>query len=100
MIKQGDNVLVHCRGGLGRSGTIAALLLIEFGLPNGLAVAQVRIARPGAIDIAEQEEYVRRYVALSTKLAIYRLSELLAEAGRSKSIDLFLELTVGSSMSR
>jgi ADP-ribosyl-[dinitrogen reductase] hydrolase len=64
MIKQGDNVLVHCRGGLGRSGTIAALLLIEFGLPNGLAIAQVRIARPGAIDIAEQEEYVRRYVAL------------------------------------
>jgi hypothetical protein len=40
------------------------LLLIEFGLPNGLAIAQVRIARPGAIDIAEQEEYVRRYVAL------------------------------------
>jgi len=45
MIRQGDNVLVHCRGGLGRSGTIAALLLIEFGLPNGLAIAQVRIAR-------------------------------------------------------
>ena len=64
MIKQGDNVLVHCRGGLGRSGTIAALLLIEFGLLNGLAIAQVRIARPGAIDIAEQEEYVRLYVAL------------------------------------
>ena len=64
MIKQGDNVLVHCRGGLGRSGTIAALLLIEFGLPNDQAIIKVRIARPGAIDIAEQEEYVRRYVAL------------------------------------
>jgi len=64
MIKNGSNVLVHCRGGLGRSGTIAALLLIEFGTPNGQAIAQVRNARPGAIDIAEQEEYVRRYVAL------------------------------------
>jgi len=64
MIKQGDNVLVHCTGGLGRAGRITALSLIEFGLPNGLAIAQVRIARPGAIDIAEQEEYVRRYVAL------------------------------------
>ena len=64
MIKQGDNVLVHCRGGLGRAGTIGALLLIEFGLPNDRAIIKVRIARPGAIDIAEQEEYVRRYVAL------------------------------------
>jgi len=59
MIKQGDDVLVHCRGDLGRSSTIAALLLIEFGVPNDL-----RHARPGAIDIAEQEEYVLRYVAL------------------------------------
>ena len=64
MIKRGDNVLVHCRGGLGRSGTIAALLLIEFGVPNDQAIIKVRHARPGAIDIAEQEEYVRRYVAL------------------------------------
>ena len=63
MIKQGDNVLVHCRGGLDRSGTLAALLLIEFSILNGQAIAQVRIARPSAIDIAEQEEYVRRYVA-------------------------------------
>jgi hypothetical protein len=40
------------------------LLLIEFGVPNDQAVIKVRHARPGAIDIAEQEEYVRRYVAL------------------------------------
>ena len=66
-IKLGGNVLVHCKGGLGRSGTIAALILIKFGIPNGLAIAQVRKARPGAIDIAEQEEYVRRYVAVGPK---------------------------------
>ena len=64
MIKQGDDVLVHCRGGLGRSSTIAALLLIEFGVPNDQAIIKVRHAHPGAIDIAEQEEYVLRYVAL------------------------------------
>ena len=65
MIEQGDNVLIHCRGGLGRSGTLAALLLIEFGVPNRQAIAQVRTERPGAIDIAEQEEYVHRYVPLT-----------------------------------
>jgi len=39
-------------------------LLIEFGVPNDQAIIKVRHARPGAIDIAEQEKYVRRYVAL------------------------------------
>jgi len=71
MIKQGDNVLVHCRGGLGRSGTIAALLLIEFGLPNGLAIAQVRIARLAAIDIVEQKIRPSARCLRSTKLVIY-----------------------------
>ena len=64
MIKQGDNVLVHCKGGLARSGTIAALLMIAFGVLNDQAIIKVRHARPGAIDIAKQKEYVRRYVAL------------------------------------
>ena len=61
MIKKGDNVLIHCKGGLGRSGTIAALILIELGISNEQAIIQVRQARPGAIDIADQEKYVLRY---------------------------------------
>ena len=62
-IKLGGNVLVHCKGGLGRSGTIAALILIEFAIPHGQGIALVRKARPGAIDIAEQEECVSQFVA-------------------------------------
>ena len=61
MIKQGDNVLIHCKGGLGRSGTIAALILIELGISNDEAIIQVRQARPGAIDIADQEKYILQY---------------------------------------
>lgn len=34
MIRDGQNVLVHCRGGLGRAGMIAARLLIELSNPN------------------------------------------------------------------
>lgn len=37
---------------------------LEFGIPNWEAIAQVQKARPGAIDVAEQEEYVLRYVAV------------------------------------
>jgi ADP-ribosyl-[dinitrogen reductase] hydrolase len=53
------DVLIHCRGGLGRAGTIAARLLIELGIEPKKATASVRAARPGAIETSEQEEFVR-----------------------------------------
>ena len=30
-LRAGERVLVHCRGGLGRAGSVAARLLVEFG---------------------------------------------------------------------
>ena len=59
-IRGGSRVLVHCKGGLGRAGTVAALLLIELGLGPEEAIRQVRQARKGAIETREQEIYVRR----------------------------------------
>ena len=32
MLRNGDDVLVHCKGGLGRAGMIAARLLVELGM--------------------------------------------------------------------
>lgn len=54
----GGKVLIHCRGGLGRAGTIAACLLVELGVKPRDAIAHVRRARPGAIETADQERYV------------------------------------------
>ena len=50
--------MVHCRGGLGRAGTIAARLLVECGWPAAKAIAAVREVRPGAIETRAQEKYV------------------------------------------
>jgi ADP-ribosyl-[dinitrogen reductase] hydrolase len=58
ILRNGSDVLVHCRGGLGRAGTIASRLLIELGMPPKTAIARVRSVRPGAIETRAQEEYV------------------------------------------
>ncbi len=54
----GRRLFVHCRGGLGRSGVIAARLLVEAGAEPHAAIDRVRAARPGAIENADQESYV------------------------------------------
>ena len=58
LLRSGRDVLVHCRGGLGRAGTIAARLLIDLGMEPATAIRQVRAVRPGAIETLEQEKNV------------------------------------------
>lgn len=58
-LTQGQSIVVHCRAGLGRSGLIAARLLIERGMAPHDAVRHVRQARPGAIETAGQEAHLR-----------------------------------------
>lgn len=60
VLTNGGRVLVHCKGGLGRSGTIAARLLVECGVLPGPAIALIRQHRPGAIENNAQEDYVRK----------------------------------------
>src|ERR1035437_3310577 len=54
----GENLVLHCMVGLGRRGTIAARLLVEFGVDPEKAIREIRMARPGSIETHEQEEYV------------------------------------------
>lgn len=58
MLSEGRRVLVHCRGGLGRAGVVAARLLVDLGVGAAETVELVRKARPGAIETAAQLEYV------------------------------------------
>lgn len=58
LLRAGKRILIHCRGGLGRTGMIAARLLVELGMSASQAVAEVRKARPGAIQTPAQEHYV------------------------------------------
>ena len=61
-LKQGK-VLVHCQGGMGRTGTMAAAYWITKGLSAKNAIAKVRKSRLGAIESPEQEEALHRLEA-------------------------------------
>ncbi len=57
-LRRGERVVVHCRGGLGRSGLVAGRMLVELGVNPRDAINRVRAGRRGAIETQPQEEYV------------------------------------------
>ena len=58
ILKRGGRILLHCRAGLGRTGMIAARLLVELGSTPGTAISAVRGARNGTIETQAQERHV------------------------------------------
>jgi protein-tyrosine phosphatase len=57
----GDTVVVHCMGGLGRAGTIAACVLAARDVEPEKAIELVRAARPGALETDTQVAFVGRF---------------------------------------
>lgn len=92
-LRDGFNVLVHCKGGLGRAGTVAARLLIELGMTPAAAIAAVRGVRPGAIETVAQETYVK--ASQATPEAIPDTS---ARAVRDRAVGALLGLAVGDAV--
>lgn len=53
-LERGGRVLLHCRGGCGRSGMVALRLMAEAGEPPQAALARLRQIRPCAVETEEQ----------------------------------------------
>jgi protein-tyrosine phosphatase len=47
-IERGEHLLMHCAAGIGRTGTIAACILVRLGMDIDAALALLREVRPGA----------------------------------------------------
>lgn len=58
----GGKILIHCKGGFGRTGTVAALILMECGHHAEDAIAECRAARSGAIENDVQENFLLNYL--------------------------------------
>jgi len=58
LLSEGGTLAVHCWSGYGRSGTVAARVLIERGMTPEQALEFVREQRPGAVETVGQERYV------------------------------------------
>ncbi len=60
-LADGDTVVVACRGGLGRTGTVVGCLLRDGGLDGTEAIALTRASRHGTLENDDQEGFVRSW---------------------------------------
>jgi ADP-ribosyl-[dinitrogen reductase] hydrolase len=92
-LRNGFNVVVHCKGGLGRAGTVAARLLVELGWEPSKAISAVRQVRPGAIETGGQQDYVLG-LATCSEHAPSRSDEAI----RDRAVGALMGLAVGDAV--
>ncbi len=80
-LAQGRGVAIHCRAGLGRTGTLAACCMAGRGWDARAAIGEVRQARPGSVQTPEQEDFVDRFAEEWAGRAVARAEALRPARG-------------------
>lgn len=58
LINAGKTIAIHCKGGSGRTGLVAAQILLERGIPLDDVITRVRAIRPNALQVPAHQEYI------------------------------------------
>jgi protein-tyrosine phosphatase len=64
LVKQNQTVAIHCRGGSGRTGLMAAVLLLELGMDWAEVKQQIQSIRPKALSHPAHVAYLNKHLAL------------------------------------
>ncbi|ATU96416.1 protein tyrosine phosphatase [Aeromonas salmonicida] len=65
LLHDGKHLVIHCQGGSGRTGLVAAALLISLGQPQQEAMAAIKAHRPKAFTLPAHRQWLD---ALATRL--------------------------------
>ena len=65
LLREGKHLVIHCKGGSGRTGLVAAALLISLGQPQQEAMAAIKAHRPKAFTLPAHRQWLD---ALATRL--------------------------------
>ena len=58
LLDSGGKIAIHCKGGSGRTGLMAAQILVERGRSKDEARAAVKALRPNALSLAVHQDYL------------------------------------------
>lgn len=64
-VSSGETVLIHCKGGRGRTGMLAASCLVRLGFSPEEAISSVRQVRSGSLTSARQRDFVHNFHSLA-----------------------------------
>ena len=60
-VSSGETVVIHCKGGRGRTGMLAAACLVQLDYSPQDAIATVQQVRSGALSTALKRDYVEKF---------------------------------------
>lgn len=61
MLDRRETVAIHCKGGSGRTGLMAAIVMLERGMPLDQVVDRVKSLRPRALSLAVHTDHLARH---------------------------------------